>query len=319
MPLDPQVQNLLNAAAASGRPPYHLLDAEAARKQFRDTRAPLLPPRPDVASVEDRHIPGPAGPTPVRFYRPHGSSPSEVLPALVYFHGGGWTIGDLDTHDVICRDLCNQARCALLSVDYRMGPEHKFPAAVEDSLAATCWLLDNAAHLCVDARRVAVGGDSAGGNLATVVALLLRDRGRADLCFQLLIYPVTDQIANTPSHSDFADGYMLTRESIRYFQSNYLRTPADHHDWRASPLLAKSVSRLPPALVITAGYDPLRDEGKAYADRLRDEGVAVTYQCYDGMIHGFFMMGGVLDDANRAVSQAAQALASALRNSAAGG
>ena len=317
MPLDPQVQNLLNVAAASGRPPYHLLDPEAARKQVRDTRAPLLPPRPHMASVEDRFIPGPAGPTAVRFYRPLGSDASEVLPALVYFHGGGWTIGDLDTHDVICRELCNKAGCATLSVDYRMGPEDKFPMAVEDSLAATCWLLDNAAKLGVDARRVAVGGDSAGGNLATVVALLLRDRGRADLCFQLLIYPVTDQIANTPSHSDFADGYMLTRESIRYFQSNYLRTPADYDDWRASPLRAESLSRLPPALVITAGYDPLRDEGKAYADRLREEGVAVTYQCYDGMIHGFFMMGGVLDVANRAVSQAAEALANVFRKSAA--
>ena len=315
MSLDPQVQNLLNLAAAAGRPPYHLLDPAAARKQFRDTRAPLLPPRPEVASVEDRFIPGPAGPTAVRFYRPFGSAPGEVLPALVYFHGGGWTIGDLDTHDVICRELCNKARCATLSVDYRMGPEDKFPMAVEDSLAATCWLLDNAAKLDIDPRRVAVGGDSAGGNLATVVALLMRDRGRSDLCFQLLIYPVTDQAANTPSHSAFADGYMLTRDSIRYFQGNYLRTPGDHDDWRASPLRAESVSRLPPALVITAGYDPLRDEGEAYANRLREEGVAVTYHCYDGMIHGFFMMGGVVDAANRAVAQAAEALAGAFRNS----
>ena len=261
--------------------------------------------------IDNRTIPGPGGDIPVRHYRPAGASAETVLPALLYFHGGGWTIGDLDTHDTLCRELANLARCAVLSVDYRMGPEHKFPAAVDDAHASFRWLVAQSAALRMDPARIAVGGDSAGANLATVVALIARDEGGTQPCFQLLIYPATEHAFATASHQAFAQGYLLTRESMRWFMGNYLRDERDALDWRASPARAPRLDGLPRATVMTAGFDPLRDEGKAYAERLADSGVDVAYRAYPGMIHGFIMMGGVLDTANDAVHDAAADLTSA--------
>lgn len=309
--LDPQAQAVIDRTIAAGRPPLDKLAPPEAREAYRTTRAPLQPDPPPVALAEDRDIPGPAGTIPVRLYRPRGSRADQVLPALVYLHGGGFVIGDRDTHDVLCRSLANQAGCAVVSVDYRLAPEHKFPAAVEDCIAATRWVAQQARALALDPARIAIGGDSAGGNLATVTALALRDAGGPPLVFQLLIYPATAEPHDTASAKALAQGYLLTQDLIRYFTQHYVRGPEDYGDWRCSPLRAPDLSRLPPALIITAGYDPLRDEGKAYAEKLQAAGVPVRYICYEGMIHGFIMMGRVLDTANRAVSDCAQALAEA--------
>jgi acetyl esterase len=219
----------------------------------------------------------------------------------------------LDTHDVLCRSLANAAHCAVVSVDYRMGPEHKFPKAVDDCIAATRWIAHEAARLRLDGQRLAVGGDSAGGNLATVVALIARDSGGPKLVFQLLIYPTTTLSHDTPSSKELAQGHLLTIDTMHYFRDCYLNGAQDRADWRASPLLAPDLSRLPPALVITAGYDPIRDEGKAYAEKLKAADVPVTYTCYDGMIHGFIGMGKVLHRANEAVKQCGAALAAAFK------
>jgi acetyl esterase len=240
-------------------------------------------------------------------------SESEVLPVLVYFHGGGWTIGDLDTHDVVCRQLAVESGCAVVSVDYRLGPEHRFPAAVDDCVAAVRWVREQAAALKVDPAKVAVGGDSAGGNLAAVVSLALRDAGDPPLAFQLLIYPATDMRAGAPSHTTNGQGYMLTRDSIAYYRGHYIADPAQWTDWRASPLLAASHAGLPPALVLTAGFDPLRDEGLQYADALSTAGVPTQYVCFERQIHGFITMGRVLDEANTALALCGSALRRALR------
>jgi acetyl esterase len=261
-----------------------------------------------VSKVENLQASGPAGPIPVRLYRALGAEDDERLPVLVYFHGGGWTIGDLDTHDVVCREFANLAHCAVASVDYRLAPEHRFPAAVEDAIATTHWIGRMAETLGLDPARVAVGGDSAGGNLATVVAITLRDAGGPPLAMQVLIYPATDMTTDRESHLRFAEGYMLTREAILWFTSNYLRGPDDVADWRASPLRVGDLSGVAPAYVITAGFDPLLDEGKAYADRLYEAGVPVTYECFEGMIHGFVTMGGVIAAAHHAISRAATSL-----------
>ena len=309
--LDPQAKNLLEQFAAAGRPATHTLSAPEARRAYRESRMPLQPPPPEVAAVENRSISGPHGPIPVRLYRARGTQPADVLPVLVYFHGGGFTIGDLDTHDVICRSLANEGGCAVVSVDYRMGPEHKFPKAVDDCVAATRWVAEQARALHFDPARIAVGGDSAGGNLATVVALSAREAGAPKLVFQLLIYPTTTLHHDTGSTRELAQGYMLTIDAMHYFRNCYLSNSGERSDWRASPLLAKDLAGMPAALVITAGYDPIRDEGKAYAERLQAAGVPVTYSCYAGMIHGFITMGKVLDDANRALTESGAALRSA--------
>jgi acetyl esterase len=311
MTLDKQAQHVIDIIARAGRPGYQTMTAPEARLAYKETRGPLQAAAPEIASSVDRRIAGPGGPLVLRLYRPLASRPDQALPALVYFHGGGWTIGDLDTHDVICRLLANRAGCAVVSVDYRLAPEHKFPAAVEDCWAATRWVREQGAAIGVDRRRVAIGGDSAGGNLAAVVALMARDAD-LPLAFQLLIYPATDFANDKPSHEFFAEGYMLTRTSIAWFTGNYLAGPADVVDWRASPLRAASLAGAAPALVITAGFDPLRDEGKAYADRLAEAGVPVRYVCHDGMIHGFFGMTGKIDTARRAIDEAGAALAAAL-------
>lgn len=308
MTLDPQAKALLDLVVQAGRPAYHTLAPAEARRLYRETRQSLEPPRPEVAAVLDRTIPGPDGAIPVRIYRPLGADAIEALPVLVFYHGGGWVIGDLDTHDTVCRMLANQAGCAVMSVDYRMGPEHKFPAAIDDAVTAMRWAARDGRAAGFDTGRIAVGGDSAGGNLAAVAALTARDAGGPKLAFQLLVYPATDLAADAPSHQAFADGYLLTRANIHWFMGHYLRSPADAADWRASPIRAATLRGLPPALVITAGFDPLRDEGKAYADRLRADGVSVEYKLYPGQIHGFFGMGGRIDAALDAVALAARAL-----------
>ncbi|MEX2240716.1 MAG: alpha/beta hydrolase [Burkholderiales bacterium] len=297
MSLHPQVEQLLERAAKSPLPPYYEVPAHVARRIYRDTRAALAPKAPEVA--ESRLLIAP-GPVALRYYRPLESKPDEALPALVYFHGGGWVIGDLDTHDVLCRQLANGARCAVYSVDYRLAPEHPFPAGFEDCIAATRFAAGR--H-----KQVAVGGDSAGGNLAAAVALLARDQDGPDVVFQLLIYPVTDQRMGHPSIRRNGEGYILTKKAIEVFRSMYL-PKGDYLDWRASPLLAKSLANLPPAYVITAGYDPLVDEGRAYAERMAREGVEVAYREYPDMVHGFILFGGVLDTANAAVAECCEKL-----------
>jgi acetyl esterase len=311
MSLDPQARAVLERLARAKLPSYAEIGAPAARALYRETRASLSAPPQEVAHVEDLRAQGPAGDISLRLYRPLGTGSMEKLPALVYFHGGGWTIGDLDTHDVPCRELANRARCVVIAVDYRLAPEHKFPAAVDDALAATRWVVREAATLDIDGDRTAVGGDSAGGNLAAVVALEFRDAGGPPLTMQMLFYPATDMAADTPSHAKFAEGHVLTRESILWFIGNYLRGPADAADWRASPLKAHSLAGMPEAYVMTAGFDPLCDEGRAYAERLEAARVKVTYECYGGQIHGFITMGGAIAAAHHAIYRAAQALRAA--------
>ena len=297
-PLHPQVVSLLERVAKSPLPPHHSVTPFVARRIYRDVRGALSPKPPEIAEARLQLLPGPIA---VRVYRP---AKDEGLPALVFFHGGGWVIGDLDTHDSLCRSLALGARCVVISVDYRLAPESPFPAAVEDCLAATRFVFENSVSFKVDKNRIAVGGDSAGGNLAAVIAL----HRAMPLAFQLLIYPATDQRAQFPSHQRNGEGYLLTKDSIRSFRGHYLPNEKDWSDWRASPLLAPDHRKLPPAFVLTAGYDPLVDEGKAYADKLKAAGVEVAYRCYEDMVHGFIVMGGALDTANQAVADCCAAL-----------
>ncbi len=312
--LHPDARALIDLIEKRGLPPMHTLTPVDARAFYRDRRAFTQPDSPEVGEVRDLSCDGPRGPIPLRLYRPIGAKPhpSKPLPVLVYYHGGGWTIGDLDTHDVLCRELCNGSGAAVVSVDYRMGPEHPFPAASDDCIAATYWVRTHAEGLGVDPSRLAVGGDSAGGNLAAVVAIAARDAGDLPIAFQLLIYPATDQRRAHASHTTNGTGYLLTRETIGYYHDNYFDAPSHDLDWRASPLLRDDLSRLPPSLVLTAGFDPLRDEGLDYADRLVAAGNRATYVCYERQIHGFITMGRVIDEAHSAVHLCAAELARAL-------
>lgn len=303
--LHPQAQAFIDLLIERKVPPTHTLTPADARKFYRERRAVTQPEPSQVAEVRELSAPGPQGAILLRYYRPLGSEAGAVLPVLVYYHGGGWTIGDLDTHDTLCRELCNLSGCAVVAVDYRMGPEHRFPAAVDDARAAAYWVREQAATLGVDASRLAVGGDSAGGNLAAVVAIAARDAGDLPIAFQLLIYPATDMRCVHPSHASNGQGFVLTSDSIRYFHDNYIDDPAHDLDWRASPLLHPDLSRLPPALVLTAGYDPLRDEGLDYARALTAAGNRAVQVCFERQIHGFITMGRLIDEANAAVSMCA--------------
>jgi len=308
--LDPQAQALLQLLQDRGVPPIHTLTPAAARAAYLLRRAVTQPDAPPVHSVREHALPAGAATLRVREYRPGGAA-GRPLPALLYLHGGGWTIGDLETHDVLCRSLCNGSGCAVFSVDYRLAPEHPFPAAFDDTLLAFRWLAGHAAQLGIDAARIAIGGDSAGGNLAAAASLALL----GDACapaFQLLIYPATDQRAIAPSHASNGAGYLLTADSIRWFRGHYLPNAADWGDWRASPLLARSHAGLAPALVLTAGFDPLRDEGLQYADALSQAGAHAEYVCFERQIHGFITMGRVLHEADTAVALCAGALRAAL-------
>ena len=306
--IHPQTQALLTLMIERGVPPTHTLSPVDARAFYRERRFYTQPEPPAVASSRDLQAAGPQGGIPLRLIRPAGSDESDVLPVLVYYHGGGWVIGDLDTHDTLCRQLANAAGCAVVAVDYRMGPEHRYPAAVIDALAATHWVRAHAAELRVDASRLAVGGDSAGGNLAAVVALSARESGDLPIVFQLLIYPATDQHRAFPSHASNGKGYMLETETMDYFSGHYIADKAQYKDWRASPLLHADLSKLPPALVLTAGFDPLRDEGAAYAEKLTAAGNRASYVCFERQIHGFITMGKVIDEANTAVALCADEL-----------
>jgi acetyl esterase len=299
--LDPQARAYLDA----GR------DAPAAWEQPLDVlrRGSLLAapinfgPADDVASVEDMD----AGGVPARVYRPHDATGA----ALVFFHGGGWVVCDLETHDPLCRTLAARSGCTIVAVDYRRAPEHRFPAAVDDAWTATRWVAANAAELGCDPARIGVGGDSAGGNLAAVVARRARDSGPA-LAFQLLVYPVTDHRFDTASYEALAEGYGLTRETMQWYWDQYLARPEDGDDPDASPLRADDLRGVAPALVVVAGYDPLCDEGVAYAERLADAGVPTSFVRYDGLIHGFIRMPGVIEAAGAALDETAAALREAL-------
>jgi acetyl esterase len=303
MALDPKAQQFLDVMAAAGLPPLHTLPAPAAREQSKRGRA-SIPPGPDVERVEDRTLPGPAGPIPVRIYWP---SAEHHLPLLVWYHGGGWVIGDIEGSDPTARRLATRAGCVVISVDYRLAPEHPAPAAAEDAYAAAAWAAEHAADIGADPQRIAVGGDSAGGNLAAVVSLMARDRGGPSLAHQLLVYPVTDCTMDTPSYAENT-AYLLTPEMMGWFWNCYAPEGVDRADPYISPLRAPDVSGLPPAHIITAEHDPLRDEADAYAERLRAAGVPVRYECYAGQIHGFFGAAHFFPEGDRATTEAAEEL-----------
>lgn len=308
MALDPAVRHLLDLLVVPGEPLLHELTPEQARARS-EGRPPLgLVPEPPVPS-SSHTVAGPAGEVPVRVYRPPAGGP---LAVLVWFHGGGWVLGDLEGADPVCQQLASRVPAVVVSVDYRLAPEHPYPAAVEDAVAATGWAYEHAGELGGDPGRLAVGGDSAGGNLAAVVARRARDEAGPPIAFQLLVYPVTDCTASQPSYVENGEGFMLEAASMRWFFDHYLPDPARRREPDASPLLAPDLTGLPPAHVVTAEHDPLRDEGEAYAGRLAEAGVPVRLHRYEGMIHGFFAMGKVLAPGGTAVEEAAAALRGAL-------
>lgn len=299
MPVDPQIQTLLNARAKL--PALHTLSVTAAREQMAARDIPGLR-IPEVASIVNRDMQGPAGSLPLRLYTPKGTGP---FPLLVFFHGSGFVVCSLDTHDAMCRNLCNGAGCVVISVDYRLAPEHKFPAAPDDCLAATRWAAMNAGALNADPSRIIVAGDSAGGNLAAVTALRVRDEGGPALAGQLLIYPVTDyHTPGTASYQENAEGYGLTRKGMEWFWDHYLSNSADAAHPHASPLRANNLGGLPPALVVTAEYDPLRDEGEIYGNKLQQSGVPAEVTRWAGVNHGFFFFVGIVDKSAAAMDQA---------------
>ena len=310
MPLHPQVAKALEQMAAAG-PPLHHLSPQAARAAMEAARGATDDPE-KVGTVEDRLIPGVAGKQPIRIYTPEGDGP---FPILVYFHGGGWVVGSINTVDASCRALTNLADCMVVSADYRLAPEDKFPAAVDDCYAAARWVALNAAALNGDAARLAVGGESAGANLAAAVTLKAQESGLPSLAYQLLMYPVTGHAFAMPSHMENAQGYFLTTEMMAWFWDHYLASEADGQNPLASPLRASTdqCRGLPPAFIATAEYDPLRDEGAAYATKLSEAGVAVEYICFEGLIHGFMGMAKVIEPAGQALQKAAAALRTALQ------
>ena len=306
MPLDAIVKGLLDQMAANPMPKLWEVPPGQGRELYRMMSQTLEPQDVAIGKIENTSFAGPSGDQlKLRIYSPVAGG-GAALPALVYFHGGGWVIGDLDTHDALCRTLSNETGARLIAVDYRLAPEHKFPAAADDAFAAVKWVEQNATNLGIDPNRIAVGGDSAGGNLAAVVSLMAK-KGGPHLVYQLLIYPVTQFKAETKSMNAFAQGYVLEKQAMTWFFDQYA-PGTDPNDWRVSPLAAPDVSGLPRAYVVTAGFDPLRDEGKAYADKLNRAGVAAVHVDYPGMVHGFFNMSAVLPTAREAIADAAKAL-----------
>ena len=305
--LDPIVRGLLDRMAAEAMPKLWRLPPGEGRALYRALGQMLEPQDLAIGGVSDETIMGPGGgELSLRIYTPIGAE-GDVLPGILFFHGGGWVLGDLESHDALCRRLANETGARLVSVDYRRAPESRFPAAVEDCYAAACWLGENASALGIDPDRIAVAGDSAGGNLAAVTCLLAKQRGAPRFIFQLLIYPVTRAMAETESMRAFAEGYFLEEDALRCFLDHYA-PGADLGDWRLSPLAAPSLEGLPPACIVTAGFDPLKDEGKAYAERLARSGVPAIHIDFPSMIHGFFNMSGAVPTARAAISQAAEAL-----------
>jgi acetyl esterase len=304
--LDPDAAAVFKAFQEAGRPAYETVSAAEARELYLKGRFVTNPEPSELQSVQPLAIPSPAGSIPARLYTPKTLRRTGGLaPCLVFFHGGGWVIGDLDSHDVVCRKLADEAQLIVISVDYRLAPEHKFPAAVDDAIEATKWIAGNAKQLGIDASRLMVGGDSAGGNLAAVVAIAARDGDGPRIAGQVLIYPATDFAMTHPSHREPETSILLTHSVIKWFRDHYLGGAADAADWRASPARATTLSGLPPAYVLTAGADPLRDEGDEYAARLKEAGVPVTYKHFPGQFHGFFTMGKLLQQANVAAGEIA--------------
>jgi acetyl esterase len=299
MPVDPQIQALLDKG--TGVPATHTLPVPVARAQY-EARIALMAPPAEIASVREETIDGPGEPLRLRIYTPHGQGP---FPLLVFFHGSGFVLCSLDTHDGMCRNLCAGGACVVASVDYRLAPEHKFPAGIDDCLHASRWAATHATELGADPTRVAVAGDSAGATMIAVTALRVRDEGGPALCGQLLLYPVTDYYApGTPSYRENAEGYGLTRETMKWFWDHYLNDPSEGAHPHAAPLRAPVLSGLPPALVITAEYDPLRDEGEMYAEKLRGSDVSARLFRYAGVNHGFMFWVGVVDKAGAAMNEA---------------
>ena len=309
MPLDPQVKTLLDQLAALEAPPIADLTPLQAREQFEAALAPMSGTGPELPLVEDRNVPGPDGPVPVRVYRPAEGN-GGALPVLVWFHGGGWVLGNVPGSDVTCRHLAKESGAVVVSVEYRLAPEYPFPAGAEDCYAATAWVANHGEEIGVDSSRLAVGGDSAGGNLAAVVTLMAKERGGPDIKRQVLVYPVTDGLMSYPSMRENAEGYLLTEGAMKWFWRHYLGNSGNEKEPLASPIYADDLSGLPPALVMTAEFDPLRDEGEAYAKRLQQAGVPVTTTRYNGQIHGFFGMSGVFDITASAIQEAAAFLRS---------
>jgi acetyl esterase len=303
MPLDPQAQAVLDMMDVAGLPPYQEGTVEEARARYNASQL-VGEPEP-VAKIEDRHIPGPQGPLRIRIYTPQGVGP---FPVLVYFHGGGWVLGNIEGSDVLCRALTNAANCIVVSVDYHLAPEYKFPVPAEDCYAATQWVASNTAAFNGDETRIAVGGDSAGGNLAAAVSQMARDRGGPNLVYQVLIYPITDYMPDTPSYRENGEGYYLTRSEMAWFWNHYLGNEAEGKNPYASPLQAKDLNGLPPAMVITTEYDPLRDEGEMYAARLKEAGIPTTLIRYPGQIHGFVRMRSAIDQSKKALDDIARQL-----------
>lgn len=307
--LDPDAQRVLEMIRLANRPPYESLTPAEARALQVATMPVLQPPPEEVAAISELVADGVA----CRLYRPRGSEPGEVLPGLVFLHGGGWMIGSIETYDVVCRRLANEARVAVVSVEYRLAPEHPYPAAVEDAAIATRWIAREAASLGIDARRLAVGGDSAGGNLAAVMALMARDGALPGLAFQLLVYPATDMAMRYPSYQRITADFPLTATTARWFRDLYIPDPARWTEWHASPLRAASLAGVAPAFVLTAGHDPLVDEGVAYAQRLEHEGVRVALLHMADQMHGFITMGRIVRAADLALLHCAAALRAGLR------
>lgn len=312
MPLDPQCQAIVDAAAANGSP-FAERDYNAARAAYAATTDVYRHPCPPLASVIEQTIAGPDGRVPIRIYKPQLEVGDGLLPCLVFFHGGGWVVGDLDSHDHLCRYLSHGAATCVVAVDYRLAPEHQFPAALDDCVAAVHWVADNATSLNIDPHRIAVGGDSAGGNLAAASAIALRDNNGPELRMQLLIYPAVDFTADNESLRDNAEGYLLTRAALDLFTELYLPDDAARSDPRASPQLRNQHHDLPPAFIQTAEFDPLRDEARRYAETLMHAAVPVEYKCYSGMVHGFARMGGKVDAALTALDDACGVLREALK------
>ncbi|HEY7389305.1 MAG TPA: alpha/beta hydrolase [Bryobacteraceae bacterium] len=307
--LDPEARALLEFMDAQGGPPLESLDPAEARATRTGPMAQMGGEPEPLERIQDISIPGPATSLPARIY---ATTTGGLRPGYIYFHGGGFVFGNLDTHDTVCRSFAKQSGAVVVSVDYRLAPEHKFPAAVDDCYAAVTWVAANTESLGIDRQRIAIGGDSAGGNLATVAAMRCRDAGGPPLVAQILVYPVADLSSqDTPSHRECGEAYFLTSAAMTWFNGHYLPFPDLARHPEASPFLAPNVAGLPPALVITAEFDPLRDEGEAYARRMREAGVPVTISRYPGMIHGFVSMHGMLNAGRQAIREAAEFLQSA--------
>ena len=301
--LDESAAMVLELVRLSNAPTTDTLTPVEARAAFLRACSVFNPPSPALTEVRDLTAPGPAGPIKLRLYRDKAATTPQA--GLVYFHGGGWVIGDLDSHDSVCRQIAQLSGAVVIAVDYRMAPEHKFPAAVDDAIAVTAWICAETASLGIDPARVVVGGDSAGGNLAIVVAIAARDQAGPKLAGQALVYPSTDMTGETASHAAFGEGYMLTNALMQYFRGHYLRNDADRADWRASPNKIADLSGLPRALVITGGFDPLRDEGEAFGMRMVAAGVPVTTRRFTGQFHGFLNMGRLIPEADAAIAEIA--------------